>query len=282
MLSVMNDLDLSRVCHIDLAAGLLEMTLLTDGGSASVDGGAVMCAAPSPVPLMVNAAIRVCPDASAEHVLDAAARFFAAKARGFTLYVHETDTDLATAGTERGLMQIVERYPQMVCRQAPPARAGAERVSDPVAAATYWDICRSAYPSLGVDAAAFTGFRDALLLEPHVGAFIVADEDGTPAACAMATLGHGIATLWWVACEPGRRKRGLAATATTAATRWAFDQGAAAVSLQASSMGEALYRALGYEDLTNYRLFLKPRPGLMSELPGCDQRSRDAHHTCRR
>jgi GNAT superfamily N-acetyltransferase len=261
---------------------MVEMTLLTDGGSVVADRGAVMCAAPSSVPLIVNAAIRVCPDASAEHVLDAAERFFAGKSRGFTMYVHDTDTDLASTARERGLMQIVERYPQMVCHHAPPERPGAERVSDPAAAASYWDICRSAYPSLGVDAAAFTGFQDALLLEPHIGAFLVTDKDGTPAACAMATLGHGIATVCWVACEPRRRGRGLAATATTTATRWAFDHGAAAVSLQASSMGEALYHALGYEDLTNYKLFLKPPPAPTSELPWCDQRSSDAHRTSRR
>jgi predicted GNAT family acetyltransferase len=75
---------------------------------------------------------------------------------------------------------------------------------------------------------------------------------------SAATLGHGIASVWWVACLPERRGCGLAASATIAAARWALAQGAGAVSLQASSMGEAMYRALGYEDLGRYRLYLQP------------------------
>jgi hypothetical protein len=254
----MNDPELARRCHLDLAGAIAEMTLLNPGGAVAAHCGALMCAAPSPIPLMVNASLRVRPDAPAKDILDAAEEFFAARGRGYTLHVHETDTDLESLAVERGLLPIVERYPQMACRHAPADRPGATRVSEPITAAAYWDICRAAYPSLGIDAGAFDGFADALLLEPHIGAFIVADDHGESAACALATLGHGIASVWWVACLPQRRGGGLAASATVAATRWALAQGAYAVSLQASSMGEAMYRALGYEDLGSYRLYLQP------------------------
>lgn len=35
-------------------------------------------------------------------------------------------------------------------------------------------------------------------------------------------------------------------------TNWAFDRGAQAVSLQASSQGEPIYRAMGYEERFRY------------------------------
>ncbi len=183
------------------------MTLLNPGGAVAARRGALMCAAPSPIPLMVNASLRIRPDAPAEDILDAADEFFAARGRGYTLHVHETDTDLESLAVEQGLLPIVERYPQMVCRRAPADRPGATRVNESITAAAYWDICRAAYPSLGIDAAAFDGFADALLLEPHIGAFIVADDHGESAACAMATLGHGIASVWWVACLPAAARR---------------------------------------------------------------------------
>ena len=56
------------------------------------------------------------------------------------------------------------------------------------------------------------------------------------------------------------RGKGLAAACTVAATNEALRRGAEVVSLQASSMGEDLYRRLGYEELYCYRL-LGAMPG---------------------
>ena len=198
----MNDPELTRRCRLDIAAALAETAMLSAGGEAVARAGALMCGAQSAVPVLVNIVLRVRPEAPAEPILDAAETFFAGRRSGYTLLVSTVDTDLIAAARDRGLVCMVERYPQMVCRQPPDERPGVRRVDDPEAAARYWDICRAAYPSLGIDASVFDGFPDALLLEPHVGAFLVADADGRPSACAMATLGHGIASVWWVGSEP--------------------------------------------------------------------------------
>jgi hypothetical protein len=42
-------------------------------------------------------------------------------------------------------------------------------------------------------------------------------------------------------------------------TNWAFDQGARAQSLQASTMGEPIYARMGYEELYRYRSYLRTR-----------------------
>jgi predicted acetyltransferase len=58
-----------------------------------------------------------------------------------------------------------------------------------------------------------------------------------------------------VAAVPEVRGRGLAAACTVWATNAAFERGGAVASLQASEMGEDLYRRLGYEELYSYRLY---------------------------
>jgi len=64
----------------------------------------------------------------------------------------------------------------------------------------------------------------------------------------------------WVAALPDTRGRGLAAACTVAATNKAFELGAQLASLQASPMGEGLYRRMGFETIYDYRLYLCPPP----------------------
>ena len=79
-------------------------------------------------------------------------------------------------------------------------------------------------------------------------------------ACALAFMTPGVGMIGWVAALPEARGKGLAAACTVAATNEALRRGADVVSLQASSMGEDLYRRLGYEELFSYRL-LGAMPG---------------------
>jgi predicted GNAT family acetyltransferase len=58
----------------------------------------------------------------------------------------------------------------------------------------------------------------------------------------------------WVGVLPEARGQGLASACTARATNEAFARGAELVLLQASAMGESVYRRLGYEELYNYRL----------------------------
>jgi hypothetical protein len=47
---------------------------------------------------------------------------------------------------------------------------------------------------------------------------------------------------------------------TAAALEAGFEMGAASASLQASPMGESLYRRMGFETIYDYRLYLCPAP----------------------
>ncbi|HEY2657802.1 MAG TPA: GNAT family N-acetyltransferase, partial [Solirubrobacteraceae bacterium] len=57
-----------------------------------------------------------------------------------------------------------------------------------------------------------------------------------------------------IASLPDVRGRGLAAACTVAATNQTLKLGAEVVSLQATEMGEDLYRRLGFEEIFAYRV----------------------------
>lgn len=92
------------------------------------------------------------------------------------------------------------------------------------------------------------------LLSPNVHA-VVGFSDGKPAAAAMLLMSHGIGGIYWVGTVPEARGRGLAEACTNAMARRAFELGVELVTLQASPMGESIYRRMGFESLGAYRLY---------------------------
>jgi hypothetical protein len=69
----------------------------------------------------------------------------------------------------------------------------------------------------------------------------------------MTLLSHGIAGVYWVATLESVRGQGLADLVTRVVTNRGFELGAAVNTLQASPMGESIYRRMGYEEL--YRTY---------------------------
>ncbi len=97
------------------------------------------------------------------------------------------------------------------------------------------------------------------MLAPHVHS-AVAYLDGAPVSVAQILMSHGIAGVYWVGSLEAARGRGLAEAVTRHVTNLGFDLGATNVQLQASSMGEPIYRRMGYEDLhrREFRLAAPP------------------------
>ena len=95
--------------------------------------------------------------------------------------------------------------------------------------------------------------------EPHIGS-VVAYLDGVPSAAAQLLLSHGIGGVYWVGTVESARGKGLGEVVTRAVTNRAFELGAAAVTLQASSMGEPIYARLGYETLYRYHGLVRWEP----------------------
>jgi ribosomal protein S18 acetylase RimI-like enzyme len=224
-------------------------------GDAQLAGGELLFASPSTLPFL-NGVMRERADTDAGPLLERAGEFFSSRGRGYVVFAWPGDPALADAASQAGMFTVMERYPEMICRSPLEALAAeivpVESVED---AASYWAICDAAYPSLGFPLGLFADtFAPEELLDERVWACI-AHDDGRPAACASVWAAAGVGYVGWVAATPEARGRGLAAACTVSVTNHAFNDGLDLVSLQASPMGEDLYRRLGYEELFAYTLF---------------------------
>ena len=94
-----------------------------------------------------------------------------------------------------------------------------------------------------------------MLQGDDVGAFVV-DLDGRPAAVAMSIVIDGVADIHWVGTMPFAARRGLGELATARSIEHGFDHGADLAALQASPMGDRLYRRMGFVELYRYEEFL--------------------------
>jgi len=143
-------------------------------------------------------------------------------------------------------------------QQPPPDGVELGRVTTAADAADYWQVATNAYASIGFPPEIFAFYERHDGLVAGNAATFLARLDGRPAAIAMAIVSRGVAGIYWVGTNGDARGRGLGWTVTAAAVNAGFDLGAAIASLQASPMGEGLYRRMGFETIFGYRLFTRP------------------------
>lgn len=238
------------------------------GGAVHDEDGMLLFAGNHPLPVLVNGAFRTggaeaCDAASA---LAAADAFFGARGRGYSVLCRaHADVDLAGTAQAAGL-QPFGNPPAMVLERrlpdsAPPPGVVLRRVETADDARAFGEVMGAAYATYGMPAEcgpALAGTLD-VLHAPHVAAF-VAELDGTVAAGAMVIVTHGVAGVYWVGTRPEGRGKGLAELCTRAAGNAGFDLGARVAGLQASVMGEPIYRRMGYVEVTRYPSFVRMAP----------------------
>lgn len=253
---------LAAASHENMLAVNELLTEQTPGGAVERRGDELLIATPHPFPFL-NSAMRSHARDGGEALLERADSFFSERGTAYVVFATESDLELQASARAAGLADVMQ-MPAMVCRrrlEQPVAAEGADlrRVDDIAGAQAYWALCESAYQSLGFPPGVFEVFPPELLLHDAVDAF-VADSDGEPAAAAMLVSAGGVGMVAWVATEERARGRGLGALVTIAATNAAFERGDALASLQASPMGEEVYRRLGYEEVFSYRIFATEPP----------------------
>lgn len=220
------------------------------------DDGVLLFAGAVDFPAYSNGVHRVDPTVPGKVVVEKAQAFFADLGRGFSVWtrVDPADEDLAAAADAAGIAVFADS-PQMICRHRLPERdlpPGVEirMVTDRRGVDDYADVTGEAYVSLGapedVNRSHFNG--PTALAGPHVHA-AVAHLDGHAVGVALVLMSHGIGGVYWVGCREEARGRGIAEAVTRHVTNLGFDLGADNVQLQASTMGEPIYRRMGYEEL---------------------------------
>lgn len=116
-----------------------------------------------------------------------------------------------------------------------------------------------------IAAAGFEAPREpfAALLTPRVAAMpglsiYVARAEGRPVSTAAAWIGDGSVGIFNVATPPEYRGRGYGRAVTTKAVTEGFASGADLAWLQASPLGEPVYRAMGFRQVETYLLLGRP------------------------
>lgn len=259
--------DLIELCDLNYAEANRELARRA-GGAVLDEDGLVLWAGNHPLPVLVNgvfSTVSASPLAPGD-VLARADAFFAPRARGYTVSCRaHADAELAGAARAAGFTES-GNSPAMVLEQRLPDAARASdgvvrRVEDDADARAFGAVMGEAYATYGMPrecGPALVGTLD-VLCAPHVVA-VVAVLDGAVAAGAMVIVTHGVAGVYWVGTMPAARGRGLAELCTRAAGNAGFDLGARIAALQASVMGEPIYRRMGYVEVTRYPSLVRFTP----------------------
>ena len=85
--------------------------------------------------------------------------------------------------------------------------------------------------------------------------------DGDPVACSYAIRSGSVVGVYAVGTAARARRRGIGTAMTWAAVEAGRAWGCEAATLQASPMGEPVYRAMGFETVTRYVNYEPPKTG---------------------
>ena len=256
-----------RDAHLNMVESSRRLFGLDPGAEVEVGDGWVLGAGSASHPVISNAAFRTDDGLDPEQLIERAQAFFGPRERGFAVWARggaSEDSDLVEAAERAGLKNVFE-MPEMI-REAEPLEPitpdGVElrRVASPEDAARYWEIAISSYASIGFPPEIFAFYENNELLWSDGVAAFLAHVDGRPAGISMTIVSHDVAGIYWVGAMEEARGKGLGRAVTAAATNAGLEMGATTASLQASPMGESLYRQMGFETIYDYRLYLSPPP----------------------
>jgi hypothetical protein len=250
------------------------MTRWSTNGALEERDGCVLCAGGSWLPVVANEAFRTDDRVTGPELIAHAESFFGRFARGFAVKIRDTgqDDDLRAACAAAGLEAFGEPVPQMLAVAPLPDHRGVdgvelEWVDDEGGVADFVNVNAEAYATYGMPAEVLPELFDraAAVVEDPAAHVVVARQDGAAIATAMVYESDGVASLQWVGTVPAARASGLGALVTIATTNLAFERGASSCTLQASPMGEPVYRRLGYTTIYRYSEYVRwPRPPVRS------------------
>jgi GNAT superfamily N-acetyltransferase len=252
----MTEDDIAGACH----ANCIEMArvgarLSGAAGELVERDGVLLFATGSDFPVIANGAYRLDPDVPADTVIDIADTWFGDRGRGWSLGTTswaDQDRDLVDAAVARGLMTVTD-MPAMVCDArlddaVVPDGIDLRVVTTQAEAEAYLAMSDQAYTSLGLPAGVISAMAARPVGMPPWLVSMGAFDGDTLVSGAQLLFSHGIAGVYLVGTAEAARGRGLAELVTRAVTNLGFDRGAPLVTLQASPMGEPIYRRMGYRE----------------------------------
>ena len=217
------------------------------------EGGLLLMAGANAFPgAFRNCVLRVDPLVSAQEVLERALAFFKSHGRAYTLLARASrDGDLIEALQAAGMTPLADSPCMLVAAPVAepqfPAGIRIERLSELRHVQDALRINAEAYEALRLPAAETHVFfgKPQAVLSPRVIGF-VAYRGEEPVSTALTLLSGEGAGVYWVGTAASAQRLGLAEACTRLATNAGFAAGARVLTLQASPLGEPIYRRMGY------------------------------------
>lgn len=238
-------------------------TRATPGGVVVETNSLVLCRTPHGT-VSTNMAIVTGP-IEADAISRLTAEVYGRRGVPFALWTREHADAALEPGLERCGFHQIHREPGMVF--VPHDDAARPTPSDVVVAPVTDDAARAEYGRLMARAFAVYGAPDDSVLEhfatlaavcaPTTQAFLVR-ADGRAVAGATLYMAHGVGGIGWVGTMPDAFRRGYGRAVTQAVIDEGLRRGARFMNLQASPMGEPMYRRMGFVTPTHYRWFIGP------------------------
>lgn len=213
-----------------------------------------------------NSAFPLAISADPDEVLTKVADFFRRMERPYILWtVDGLHDDLKRAALEAEMKHISDMPAMLIREPLPdgPAPRGfvVERVLDEKALADFADVSADAYEETGLPPQVMRSYfaRPEAVLVPGNN-LVLARQDSKAVAAALSstfdTDAGRCASVCWVGAKPGSRRLGAGEACTRTVTDAAFADGAEVVALEASRMGEPIYRRMGYAEVGRYHWYL--------------------------
>jgi ribosomal protein S18 acetylase RimI-like enzyme len=141
------------------------------------------------------------------------------------------------------------------------------RVKDEAGISDAAAVNREAYQSLAFSAEAVDAIygRPGRALESQLGVYVVYRGD-EPVSTATLLQSAGVGGIYWVGTREAWRGKGYAEACTRAVANAGFEAGARVIALQATRMGEPLYRRLGFRIVGAHRWLLATAARAISAL----------------
>ena len=231
----------------------------------SEEGGVLLMAGANAFPgAFRNCVLRLDAQVPPAVVLARAQAFFYPQGRGYTLLARASrDADLIATLQVAGMNPLADSPCMLVeapvADAAVPAGIRIERMRELRHVQDAVRINAEAYEALRLPAAETRVFfgQPQALLSPQVTGF-VAYRGAEPVSTALTLHSGEGAGVYWVGTAASAQRMGLAEVCTRLATNAGFAAGARAVTLQASPLGEPIYRRMGYRNYDRQLRFRFP------------------------
>lgn len=230
-----------------------------DGGEVHETGG-LLIAATGILVAALNRAYVTSPLTNPDSQLREAISYFDARRLPFTVRLREGIDPVSERAAEAHGLRHSGTLPTMALSslrvgEEGPVGLRVEEIKDPEMLRRHLEVVAAAF---GWPPAFSRRLIPSRLLEAQGARFFLGYVDGQPVAASQLVMTQRTAGIYYAATLEPFRRRGFGTTMTLHALRTGAAAGCRVAILQASEMGLALYKRMGFRTVAAYRTYIRP------------------------